>query len=105
MAMPAEQICKEMKGHVAGIHNLLQGMYSDLEDGGSPGRYAELPNVRSAAYAAICALNRAKLTLVTEFEALHDALGLGPLNWSGPCGHEKKPEKINHEGHEEHEKK
>jgi hypothetical protein len=89
MAKPAEQICKEMKGHVAGIRDLLQGLYGDWEDRGLSKIYACPPNVRNAAYGAICAFNRARLTLITEFEVLHDALGLGPLNWSGPCEHEK----------------
>ena len=86
---PAE-ICSELKGHAAGIRNLLQGLHGDREGYGYPDKYAWPPGVRNAAYVAICALNRARLTLVTEFEVLHDELGLGPLNWSGPCGHEKK---------------
>jgi hypothetical protein len=86
---PAE-ICIEIKRHIAGIRDLLQGLYGDREGGGSPERYTWPLNVRVAAYEAITALNRARITAATEFEILHDALGLGPLNWSGPCGHEKR---------------
>lgn len=86
---PAE-ICKDFKGHIKALHDELQGLYGDPARVGEPSRFAWPPDVRNAAYDALCSLTRAELIVQTQFEVLHDALGLGPLNWSGPCEHEKK---------------
>ena len=84
---PAE-ICKEFKGYFKDIQDTLRGLYGDPARVGEPERFAWPPDVRNAAYSALCSLSRAELVVQTSFKELHDALGLGTLNWDGPCGHE-----------------
>ena len=87
---PAE-ICKEIKGHIEGVRDLLRGLYGDPAAKSSPYAREWPSSVHARAREALVDFNRGwSLEAELGFDELHVVLGLGPANWSGPCGHEKK---------------
>lgn len=85
----SEAVCREIKEHAEAIRKLLAGIYGDPPEKGSPHSHAYPEDVRAAARVAMHDFNRwYKVNM--WFPALHEAMGLGELNTSGPCSHQDK---------------